>query len=139
MAVNTILVLDWLPDGRLAELQREFTDCEWIDGRAPAVRDQYLGTATITYGVPPVARLADMLALRWIQLISAGVPRDLCPPAHTRKIAVTNLAGLYGPAIAEHTFALMATLAHNLHIAMRNQQQEKWDQSINRTMSDLHG
>ena len=44
------------------------------------------------YGLPPVARLGEAPDLRWIQLISAGVPPELCSAAQARNITVTNLA-----------------------------------------------
>jgi phosphoglycerate dehydrogenase-like enzyme len=52
---------------------------------------------------------------------------------------VTNLAGLYGPSIAEHTLAMMLVLARNLHVALRNQQRTRWDREVARTMWDLRG
>jgi phosphoglycerate dehydrogenase-like enzyme len=134
-----ILVLAWSPDGTLARWQADFPQCELIDARDPAVLDKALGRAVITYGLPPIARLAEAKALRWIQLISAGVPHDLCAPARNAGIAVTNLAGLYGNSIAEHALALMAMLARNLHVVLRNQQQRKWDRGVANTMSDLQG
>jgi phosphoglycerate dehydrogenase-like enzyme len=134
-----ILILAWLPDGGLAHLQEQFPDCDFLDAREPAVLEKHWPGATITYGLPPVARLAEASALRWIQLISAGVPWDLCPAAAACGLTVTNLTGLYGPSIAEHALALMVLLARNLHVALRNQHQRRWDRSVMAGMADLHG
>jgi phosphoglycerate dehydrogenase-like enzyme len=131
--------LYWLPDGALDRLVAEFTDLEFIDGRAPAALDQHFSGAAITYGLPPVARLDEGAGLRWIQLVSAGVPQDLCPAASRRGITVTNLAGLYGPSIAEHALGLMVMLARNLQMVVRQQLERRWDRDLARTMSDLHG
>jgi phosphoglycerate dehydrogenase-like enzyme len=139
MSKPHIVVATWLPDGRFEELSRRFTDFAWTDGRAPANLEAALPAANIFYGLPPLPRLAEASQLRWIQLISAGVPHALCPLAQDRSITVTNLAGLYGSSIAEHAFALLLCLARNLHLAFRNQQQGAWDRSIARTMMDLHG
>jgi phosphoglycerate dehydrogenase-like enzyme len=139
MAKPQILVLAWLPDGILPRWQTDFPDCEFTDGSDPATRDRALSAATITYGLPPVPRLPEARSLRWIQLISAGVPQDLCPVARSQAIAVTNLSGLYGSSIAEHAFGLMVMLARNLHTALRNQLQHRWDHDVYRTMSDLQG
>jgi phosphoglycerate dehydrogenase-like enzyme len=133
------LVLNWLPAGTLDRFAAEFADYEFLDGQAPPTADTELGRAVITYGLPPVSRLPEARALRWIQLTSAGVPQDLCPPARRQGITVTNLAGLYGASIAEHAFGLMLILARNLHVAMRNQGERRWDRSVAHTMSDLHG
>jgi phosphoglycerate dehydrogenase-like enzyme len=134
-----VLILAWLPDGLLSRLASDFPQVEFLDARGPAVLDRHLGRAAITYGLPPVARLAEAPNLRWIQLISAGVPQELCPPARQAGVTVTNLAGLYGNSIAEHALALMVMLARNLHTVVQNQQARKWDHDVSLTMSDLQG
>ena len=139
MSKPHVLILAWLPDGMLERFRERFPQFDFRDAREPAALDQNLGTATITYGVPPVKRLAEAAALCWIQLISAGVPQDLCPPARERSILVTNLAGLYGISIAEHALMMMLVLSRNLHVALRNQRERKWDRTVAHTMADLHG
>jgi phosphoglycerate dehydrogenase-like enzyme len=139
MAKLPVLILAWLPDGMLSRLEAEFSDCEFIAACDPGAFDRHAGRGVIAYGLPPVSRLGEAARLRWIQLISAGVPQDLCPVARQAGLTVTNLAGLYGPTIAEHAFALLAILARNLHVAQRNQAVRRWDRDVARTMSDLHG
>jgi len=134
-----VLILAWLPEGMLPRLVAAFPQIEFVDGREPAVCAQHLADATVTYGLPPIDRLAQASRLAWIQLISAGVPQDLCSVAARRNIKVTNLAGLYGPSIGEHALGLMIMLARNLHRAVRNQEQKRWDREVARTMTDLHG
>jgi D-2-hydroxyacid dehydrogenase (NADP+) len=136
---HKVLILAWLPEGMLPRLVAEFPQIEFVDAREPAVCMQHLAKATVTYGLPPIDRLAQASRLAWIQLISAGVPQDLCSVAARRNIKVTNLAGLYGPSIGEHALGLMIMLARNLHRAVRNQEQKRWDREVARTMSDLHG
>ncbi|MCI0683865.1 MAG: D-2-hydroxyacid dehydrogenase [Gemmataceae bacterium] len=137
--VSVILVCHWLPDGELPRWRDEFADCEFVDGRDPAVAARELPRANIVYGLPDVGKLAAAASVRWIQLASAGVPAALCPVALERNIRVTNLAGLYGPTIAEHAVGLMLILSRNLQIAERNQAEKKWDRSVANTMRDLHG
>jgi phosphoglycerate dehydrogenase-like enzyme len=139
MSKPRILVVAWLPDGVFEKLAARRPEFDWIDARTPAVFDKALAAANITYGLPPLERLGEAAELRWIQLISAGVPQELCPIARERKIIVTNLAGLYGNSIAEHAFALMTVLARRLHHAFRNQAKGVWDRDIARGMADLHG
>jgi phosphoglycerate dehydrogenase-like enzyme len=134
-----VLVLAWSPEGTLARWQAEFSRCEFLDARESSVLDKHLGRAVITYGILPVPRLPEAKSLRWIQLISAGVPQDLCAPARQAGLTVTNLAGLYGNSIAEHALALMLMLARNLHVVLRNQAQRKWDRDVANSMSDLQG
>jgi phosphoglycerate dehydrogenase-like enzyme len=135
-----VLVLAWTPDGATARLAAAFPELEFLDARDPAALDAHLGRAVITYGLPPVGRLGEAVQLRWIQLISAGVPRDLARAAQARGLTVTNLAGLYGPSIAEHALGLMVLLARNLHAALGHQQQARWEHDeVAATMRDLHG
>jgi phosphoglycerate dehydrogenase-like enzyme len=139
MSKPVLAVVGWLPDGVLPRWAAEFTAFDLVDAREPGVLDGCLRDAVITYGLPPVSRLGEAAALRWVQLISAGVPGDLCRPARQRGLTVTNLAGLYGPTIAEHALGLMLVLARNLHVALRNQQQRRWDRDVAKQMIDIHG
>jgi len=139
MKNHTILVIQWLPDGELARWTKDFPDCDFVDGRDAQAHAEHLPRATITYGLPTIERVRETINLRWIQLASAGVPLTLCPPARERKIQVTNLAGLYGPSIAEHAFAFILTLSRNLHVAHKNQLERKWDRDVIPTMRDIHG
>ncbi len=134
-----ILILSWLPNGMLARWAAEFSEFDFIDARDQAVLDRHLNRAALTYGLPPLARLDEASELRWIQLVAAGVPLDLCPAARRRCVTVTNLAGLYGPSIGEHALAMMLVLARNLHVALRNQEVQRWDRAVAKTMNDLHG
>jgi phosphoglycerate dehydrogenase-like enzyme len=68
------------------------------------------------------------------------VPPELCQPGAKRGIVVTNLSDLYGAVIAEHALAMMLMLSRNLHLVVRNQQEQRWDKgAVAQTMSDLHG
>jgi phosphoglycerate dehydrogenase-like enzyme len=135
----SINVVAWLPEGMLAELVRRHPGFTWHDARSPEAFDRYFPSATITYGLPPVSRLEEAEALRWVQLVTAGVPWELCVAAREHDLTVTNLAGLYGSSIAEHTFALLTVLARNLHLAFRNQEKGVWDRGIARGQIDLCG
>jgi phosphoglycerate dehydrogenase-like enzyme len=139
MSKPHVLVNAWLPDGMLSRLATEFPGLEFIHAPDNAGLDRWLGSATILYGAPPVARLAEATNLRWFQLMYAGVPQDVCPLARSRGWLVTNMAGLYGPAIAEHALCLLVLLARNLHVALRNQQQGRWDRTVAQGMTDLGG
>jgi D-2-hydroxyacid dehydrogenase (NADP+) len=139
MSKEQVHVLTWLPEGALARWRSQFPDHDFVDAREAAVFERCFSQATITYGVPPVARLPEAKGLRWIQLTSAGVPQDLCPVATQQGVTVTNLAGLYGPSIAEHALGLMLMLARNFHVVLRNQQQRHWDRTVAHGMSDLQG
>lgn len=139
MTRRLVLLQHWVPDGEPERLAAEFPQCEFVVARTDAEMAAHVGRAEIVYGLPQVACLPEAKALRWVQLGSAGVPMNLCPEAARANLAVTNLAGLYGPTIAEHALALMLILSRNLHVAHRNQQDRRWDRSVAGTMTDLHG
>ncbi|MCI0641293.1 MAG: D-2-hydroxyacid dehydrogenase [Gemmataceae bacterium] len=134
-----VLVLHWLPDGVLEKWKKQFPQVEFVDALAPEVFDKHVDRATITYGIPDVAKLSKASSLQWIQLASAGVPWNLCDACKGRKLDVTNLAGLYGPTIAEHALCMLLFLNRNLQSAFRNQLQGKWDRSVAGPMRDLFG
>jgi len=139
MTKPIVLLLDDINSERMDQLNGQFPDYQFIDAREEKVRDAQLAGATIIYGFLPIKKLEEATSLRWLQLLSAGVPRSLRPNAKQREITVTNLAGLYGPSIAEHTLTLMSMLCRNLQIAMRQQIEHRWDNAINKTMTDLAG
>lgn len=137
MSRPAIAVLAWLPDGLFEQLASQHPEFDWLDGRQDPM--PHLSRASIVYGLPPVENLASMPDLKWIQLISAGVPWDLCPAARERNVVVTNLRGLYGPSIAEHAFMLLLMLARNIGTTFRNQLHAHWDRTIAPTLFDLRG
>ena len=140
MPTETILLCHtFLTDGTLAKWRHEFAPHRIVDAREPAAFAEHHAEATIAYGLPDLAMLPTMAKLRWIQLASAGVPALLCEPAIRRGIAVTNLAGLYGPTIAEHALAMMLILSRELHVVLWNQAAKKWNRDVADTMRDLAG
>lgn len=138
MPSTTVFIRHWLPDGQLPRWQSGFPACAFIDGRESAAAAGQLQRAEIVYGLPDLKELKAS-PVKWIQLASAGVPAALCPIAKERGIRVTNLAGLYGPTIAEHALAMMLILSRNLQVAQCNQTARKWDRTVAGTMHDLHG
>jgi D-2-hydroxyacid dehydrogenase (NADP+) len=139
MSKPAVLITAWLPDGLVPWLVREFPEVEFVEAREDKEAEPHLPQAAVIYGLPPAEGLEGAPQLRWIQLISAGVPQELCEAARGRSLSVTNLAGLYGPSIAEHALALLAMVARNLQLAVRNQEQAHWDRDLACTMVDLHG
>src|SRR5262245_32351558 len=121
-----VLVSAWLPEGTLDRLRVRFPSLEFVEAPDADAAAPHLAGAEVVYGQPTADQLGEMTALRWVQLISAGVPPELCEAARARGLTLTNLAGLYGPTIAEHAVALMAALARRLPVAVRNQAEHRW-------------
>ena len=73
---------------------------------------------------PDDLRLAKRL--RWIQYAAAGVEGVLTPELVASPIVLTNGKGCYGPAIAEHVFALLFALTRNVARQARQMRDKKW-------------
>lgn len=134
-----VLILEWMPEAPQQRLHAEFDGLSFAVARSPESVAKLLPDAVVTYGLPPLNRIPLASSLLWIQLISAGVPQELCPVALEHQWLVTNLAGLYGPSIAEHALALMLMLKRKLHQVVRQQQECRWDRTVRDTMADVHG
>ncbi len=134
-----VLLAAWVHDAVRRQLLDQFPECRFEDARDRSTLERLLPEAEIVYGTPPAELLSKADRLRWIQLPAAGVPWDLCDALQGREVMVTNLAGLYGPTIAEHALALMLVVSRNFHIAFRQQMERVWQRDLSRTMRDLYG
>ncbi len=83
--------------------------------------------------------------LRWIQLDTAGFDQVLASPyAHPDSpVAVTNLAGVAPPNMAEHALLMLLAFSHRLPLLMRQQAARTWGGEMERrrdfTPSELLG
>lgn len=134
-----VVLAAWIHDEVRRLLAEQFPECRFEQALDRAALERLLPEAEIVYGRPPADLLAQAQRLRWVQLPAAGVPWDLCDALKDRSVLVTNLAGLYGPTIAEHALALMLVLARNFPVAFRQQMQRLWQRDLSRTMRDLQG
>ncbi len=156
MPIPTLLLQHRTPEVIRARLAAEFPGVRVVEARDKPAMEKHLPEATMVFGLPPADLLPQAKGLRWIQLASAGVPWPLCdalkernlsplPPSPIRRggvggeVVVTNLSGLYGPTIAEHTLALMLMVARNLHRALWQQQEKRWQRDIADHIVDLAG
>jgi phosphoglycerate dehydrogenase-like enzyme len=84
------------------------------------------------------ALLADKGRLRWVQLVSMGydgLTRHGVPVG----VVVTNVGGLYAPAVAEHAIALLLTLTRRLIHSAANTAGRTHDGSQARHLRTLQG
>ena len=77
----------------------------------------------------PPKNLADMKALRWIQIASAGYTQLFGLELETKGIRVTNALGCFDVPIAEWNIAMMVNLARDFRQMIRNQDATVWDRS----------
>ena len=72
----------------------------------------------------------SMSSLRWVQRTAVGVERCLARPLDWQdSVLLTNIAGMSGPFIAEHTIAMIMMLAHDMTWYYRNQLDSGWRRS----------
>jgi phosphoglycerate dehydrogenase-like enzyme len=77
---------------------------------------------------PPV-NFADMKAVRWVQIASAGYTQLYAHNLPARGIRATNALGCFDVPIAEWVVAMMVNLARDLRRMIRNQEATVWDRS----------
>lgn len=75
--------------------------------------------------------LAKAPNLVWIQAMSAGVDHlvGMKPLADTDRIVLTNMRAVHGPAIADHSFAMLLTLTRNMREHLADQAKGQWDRA----------
>ncbi len=77
----------------------------------------------------PPSNLADMRALRWIQISSTGYTQLFGLDLPGRGIRATNARGCFDVPIAEWNVAMMINLARDLRQMVRHQDTATWDRS----------
>lgn len=88
-----------------------------------------IADADVLFCTFPPTNLADMKALRWIQIASTGYTQLFGHALPERGIRATNARGCFDVPIAEWVVAMMVNLARDLKQMMRNQDAARWDRS----------
>jgi phosphoglycerate dehydrogenase-like enzyme len=100
-----------------------------IDGDEPALLEGSPATIeVIVTGIDEAVfdRLIAGPAVRWVHSISAGVEHLPLDRMAERGILLTNAAGAYAPAMAEHALAGMIMLARSLPSWLEGQRERRW-------------
>ncbi|HEU4383764.1 MAG TPA: D-2-hydroxyacid dehydrogenase [Anaeromyxobacteraceae bacterium] len=111
---------------RIAALRKVAPGVRFVEvpDRAPAP-DVSDADAAIGICDPDVVARAAKLA--WIQLLSAGAERCVrLPVVRERRPLVTNMQRVYGPAMAEHVFAMLLAFTRSLHPLRAAQERGAW-------------
>ena len=128
-APHFVLVFAHLEEGHLAQIRAVDPSVEVV-----AVTDRQKGIELadraeimVGWSVPREA-IQRAGRLRWIHSTAAGVDQLLFPEVLERNIQVTTSSGIHQP-LVEHVFAMLLAFVRRLHIAVRNQQERKWDRT----------
>jgi phosphoglycerate dehydrogenase-like enzyme len=108
-------------------------------------REEALGRAAeadgadVSYATPEFLRAASRL--RWVQARSAGVDRFLAVPELVARdeLLLTNYRGVHGPAIADHTMAMLLALTRDLPGSLAAQREQRWSREAERPRIALAG
>ena len=117
-----------------AQLQHAAGNVELVFDRSGSfVPSQKLLDGTdgvIGFCTAPMLKNADV-TLRWVHNYSVGM--EYCTGGSNEQleeVVFTNNKRLSGPAIAEHTIAMLMALTHNLPAYQRAQEEEKWEREL---------
>jgi cyclase len=133
-APRRIVVPNLMP-ARLAELKRLAPEIEFIPVKtdADAAKSVEDADAVLGFCTPEILKAGKNL--RWIQIGHAGVEKYLFPELAASKVAVTNTARIYGPAVADQAFALLLALTRGTQRDVRlndgdpdGVRQARWEQ-----------
>lgn len=113
-----------------AELARVAPNVRVLSGLSPEealARAEEVHGAEARYATPEF--LAAARELRWLQAMSAGVERYVGIEGLTERpeVVLTNMAGVHGPAIADHVFALLLALTRDLRGAFDSARGSSWE------------
>jgi len=113
---------------RAAFPQLEVSSAESLAGAGDAVeRAEILISLGVHLGADAGELYRRAKAVRWIQLIGAGVDNVVGHPGLPGDIMVTNVHGIHGRQVSEATLAAMLALARQLPRTLRNQDARRWE------------
>lgn len=103
------------------------------------IREDRVAQADVILGNVAPALIAASPRLQWIQLGSAGYEPYLAPGVLAPSTIVTNGTGAYGPAVAEHSFAMLLSLMKRLPAYQVDQCAHVWsDEGMVSTLNGAH-
>jgi phosphoglycerate dehydrogenase-like enzyme len=92
----------------------------------PEAAAALVGDAEILYAWKfPGQLLSRAAALRWVQVMGAGVERFLVPELPSRVI-LTRAAGIFGPWMAEYTVGWCLWVTQRIELFRRQQRERRW-------------
>jgi len=128
-AAHFVLVFAQLDEGHLAQIRAvdPSVDVAAVADRQKGVELADRAEIMVGWNVPREA-IQRSRQLRWIHSTAAGVDQLLFPEVLERDIRVTTSSGIHQP-LVEHVFAMLLAFTRRLHIAVRNQQERRWDRA----------
>lgn len=148
MSINTstktpvIYVRNNIPEKYLEKMKKAGATVffePWVYGEDEPKVNHDLSNCNIvlTLGLnDPLNILNDAPNLQWVQSLSVGLDTILHEETINNDIVITNTKGCTSIPIAEHTIAMISSLARGVHSMVRNQQNSIWN---NTNITELQG
>src|SRR5262245_22721289 len=116
-----------LPAHELASLQREFSNCEFLQGDDDALDSQWLAQVDAVFTEEALSEelIRRMDCLKWLHVTRGGVNVYLTESVKARPIAVSGSKGIHGAVFSEFALAAILMLAKKLPECIDSQQQKK--------------
>ncbi len=126
MKRKNVLVVLPMTDEQKSDLCQAGKDCEFAFCEAASVSEEQIRDKQIIIGNlnPALIKAADQL--EWLQLNSAGYEQYLTPDILRPETIMTNASGAYGPAVAEHLFAMVCAASKKLPLYRDSQNKREW-------------
>ena len=87
--------------------------------------------AVVVYGRLPREPFLDAGRLKWVQSVGVGFETMLYPEMIESDVIITNTAGAFDPAMAEHALALMLGFTRGVIWAERRRKDRGWSRDTN--------
>lgn len=99
------------------------------EDRARPLPAELIRNCDVLFCTFPPENISEMIALKFIQISSAGYTQLIGKGLNERNIRASNALGVFDVPIAEWNLAMMVNLARDMRGMMHNQNAELWDRS----------
>jgi phosphoglycerate dehydrogenase-like enzyme len=120
------LVVSPMPREQLDQLRRAAPSLNIVVARGEQEALRQVTDADGVYGFTSPEILRAGTRLKWVQIGSAGVEKVLSPEMLASPAVLTNAARVYGPEIADHTFAMLLAFTRGLRQLIPRQSTGEW-------------
>jgi D-2-hydroxyacid dehydrogenase (NADP+) len=134
-----IVVVHPLNDQQIAKIQQVAPGWDVIDEDPATLKDDQLLNAEIIMGWNKTveAYVHSSNSLKWLQIFGAGVDQLPLNIFVQKNIVLTNASGVHPYPISETIFGMLLSFTRGLHIACRDQLNQKWGNT--NVLGELHG
>ncbi|PWV97978.1 phosphoglycerate dehydrogenase-like enzyme [Paenibacillus cellulosilyticus] len=137
---RTIIAMGGYTPEQQARIREATPGWEVIFGKVKELDNRLFRDAEIVLGYSPAVETDSLLPeskLRWIQGWSAGVDKLPLDKLAARGVVLTDASGVHPNQMSETTLALMLAFTRNVHHAIRNQVEGRWE--LKGSYGEMHG